>query len=237
MCVCAFRHVDVSQLKHVDMWICVCVCVLILSALKCMRHLCYTNAPPSVWVFPRCGWCVDHVVQSARSHTGSIILGSSLDVALNLHWVKEWFTSSERPFRHIWGTEEEYARPTPCRQNQVFSVWLGTAPSISPVYFLLPRIKWARCNISALMTCRQDNQSSMPKNVAMFVWRVKKRGDDVFITMCNWFSCSTIKGCCDKLRHCRCTRSFFNCSARLCFYISADNSKQSSNSPFVQLIC
>lgn len=57
--------------------------------------------PMPVWVSPRCGWCMDHVVQSARGHIGSIVLGSSLNVALNLHWVKERFTSSAQPSTHL----------------------------------------------------------------------------------------------------------------------------------------
>lgn len=99
-------------------------------------------------------------------------------------------------FRRVWGVQgEECARPTPCRQNQVLSVWLGTPPSISPVHFPLPRIKSAQGNTSALTTCGQDKQSSMPK--FCHVWLMCGRSsDNIFITMCNWFSLF-LKGHCD----------------------------------------
>ena len=112
-------------------------------------------------------------------HVGSIVLGSSLNVAPNLHRVNERFTSSAQRLRC---GGEECARPTPCRQNQVLSVWLGTPSSISPVHFPLPRIKSAHDNTSALMTCRQDRQFSMPTfcHVCPVCGR---RSDKVFVTL------------------------------------------------------
>lgn len=73
---------------------CVAECVSLLQR----RHVCWRSARGTcviqmtlmpVWVCPRCGWCMDHVVRSAQGHVGSIVLGSSLNVALDLHWVKE----------------------------------------------------------------------------------------------------------------------------------------------------
>lgn len=98
----------------------------------------------------------------------------------------EWRNGSP-PQHSLWrigGAGEECARPTPCRQNQVLSVWLGTPPSISPVHFPLPRIKSAQGNTSTLTTCRQDKQSGMPKfcHVCLMCGR---SSDNVFITICN----------------------------------------------------
>lgn len=95
----------------------------------------------------------------------------------------EWRNGSP-PQHGLWcmgGAGEECARLTPCRQNQVLSVWLGTPPSISPVHFPLPRIKSAEGNTSALTTCRQDKQSSMPKCCQVGL-TCERSSDNVFIT-------------------------------------------------------
>lgn len=47
---------------------------------------------PDAWIM----WC-----RVLGGHIGSIVLGSSLNVALNLHWVKERFTSSAQPSMHF----------------------------------------------------------------------------------------------------------------------------------------
>lgn len=56
---------------------------------------------------------MDHVGRSAQGHVGSIVLGSSLNVALNLHRVKERLGLLAAEGRRIRGVEEACARPTP----------------------------------------------------------------------------------------------------------------------------
>lgn len=92
VCICAFGHVCVSVQACGCAHVCVFECAEIHEA-SCVIQM----TPMSVWVSPRCGRCMDHVVRSTRGHIGSIVLGSSLNVALNLHRVKEWLTSSARP--------------------------------------------------------------------------------------------------------------------------------------------
>jgi len=92
MCVC----VPLALCLSLSMRSSVCACVH-ATWCTCAKQM----TPMPVWVFPRCGWCMDHVVWSARGHIGSIVLGSSLNVALNLHWVKERFTSSAQPSTHL----------------------------------------------------------------------------------------------------------------------------------------
>lgn len=139
---------------------------------------------------------------------GATLAQSSWDHLWMWPWICiEWRNGSppQHSLRRIWGAGEECARPTPCRQNQVLSVWLGTPPSISPVHFPLPRIKSAQGNTSALTTCRQDKQSSMPKFCHVCPM-CERSSDNVFITMCNWFGLSTVKWYCDKMRQC-CSRA------------------------------
>lgn len=181
------------------------------------RGTCPTQMTPmSVWVSPSYGWCMDHVVQSARAHTGSIALGSSKNVAPQFALSEGMVHLLSTAFRGMRGAEEECARPTPCRQNQVLSVWLGTLPSISPVHFSLPRIKPMQGNTSAPTTCRQDKGLRMAKFCHVCL-TCKRSSDNVFITTCNWFGLTTIKRCCDKMRYCCSTSSFI----RICFHICA----------------
>lgn len=91
VCICAFRHVCVSVQA------CGCAHVCVWVSWDTWGTCVIQTTPMSVLVSPRCARCMDHVMQSTRGHIGSIVLGSSLNVALNLHWVKEWLTSSARP--------------------------------------------------------------------------------------------------------------------------------------------
>lgn len=102
---------------------------------------------------------MDHVVPSTRGHIGSIVLGSSPNVALNLHRVKERFTSSARPREASELQREERARPTPLQaESGVICLTANTTINLSPVRFPSPGRKWAQGDASALMTGRRDNQ-------------------------------------------------------------------------------
>lgn len=93
MRMCAFGHV------------CLRACIQACGLFDCIgiRDAPVLNKwpPVPVWVSPRCGWCMDHVLQNALGHIGSIVMGSSLNVAMNLHWAKERFTSSAQPSMHL----------------------------------------------------------------------------------------------------------------------------------------
>lgn len=150
MCVSLFKRVDR------------CMCVH-LSALRYMRHMCCTNDPHVCVGFSQArlmhGSCGAECSGPHWLNCPGTISECGPQFALSEGMVHLLSTA----FRYIWGTEEKCARPTPCRQNQVLSVWLGTPTSISPVHFFLPRLKSAQTNTSALTTCRQDKQSRLPK--------------------------------------------------------------------------
>lgn len=108
-------------------------------------------------------------------------------------WMWPWICIEWRNGSSLWcsngrvrGTGEGRTGPTPCRQNQVLSVWRRTLPSISPVHSALPRIKLAQSNTSAPTTGRQDKQSSMPACICCYIYLMCRWSpDDGFFN--NWF--------------------------------------------------
>lgn len=54
-----------------------------------------------------------HVVRSAQGHAGSAVLGSSLNVALDLHEVKERLRLLAAEGRHVCGAEEACRETNP----------------------------------------------------------------------------------------------------------------------------
>lgn len=180
---------------------CVAECVSLLERQarvleKRARHLCYPNDPHACVGLSQVrlmhGSCGAERSGPRRLNRPGIISQCGPRFALS-----EGTASPPRGGRP---PESEVRRrrardPPPCRRNQVLSVWLGTAPSISAVCFPLPRIKSAPGNTSAPMTGRQDKQSSVPKFCHACLL-CKRNSDDVFITTSNWFGPS-----CDKRRY------------------------------------
>lgn len=132
-------------------------------------------------------WCGALRATSAQSSWDHLSMWPSICI----EW-RNGFASSRRKAAEYEVRRRRVQDPPPCRRNQVLSVWLGTAPSISAVCFPLPRIKSAPGNTSAPMTGRQDKQSSVPKFCHACLL-CKRNSDDVFITTSNWFGPS-----CDK---------------------------------------
>lgn len=134
-----------------------------LTASGYVMHLCWTNDLPCL-----CGFLPG--VADAWIMWCRVLWATLAQLSWDHLWMWPWIciewrngSPPRRSLRCIWGAGEERARPAPCRQNQVLSVWLGTPPSISPVHFPLRRIKSAQCSASALTTCRQDKRSSVSK--------------------------------------------------------------------------
>lgn len=141
--------------------------------------------PASGWVSPRCGWCMDHAVQSTRGHIGSIVLGSPLNAAPNLHWVREWSTSSARPpdASEVHGRSVLH-QPPAGRIRCYLSDWEHYHQSL-PSTSLRPDSNRHRA-IHLCMTCGQDKQSSMPR-FCLVCLMCERSCDNGFITTCNWF--------------------------------------------------
>lgn len=196
--------------------VCVCVCMRSFECVEIDDAPVLNKWPPCLcWFLPGAAdawimWCRVLRATLAQSSWDHLWMWPGICI--------EWRNGS--PPRRIGGAGEECARPTPCRQNQVLSVWLGTAPSISPVHFPLPRIKSAQGNTSALTTCRQDKQLSMPQCCQdCLMW--EGSSDNVFITTCNWFL--PARGHWDIMWYCS-----LNCSTYSSSHISAQ-CRSSSN--------
>ena len=159
--------------------VCVCACVCWDTWCTCVKQM----TPMPVWVSPRCGWCMDHVAPSARGHIGSIVLGSSLNVAPNLHWVKERFTSSAQPFDASEGRRGRSVldQPPAGRIRCYLSDWGHHHQSLLST-FLCPEsnqhrvihLRWRRADKISNRVCQ---------NFAMFGWCVKGAAI-IYLSLC-----------------------------------------------------
>lgn len=187
--------------------VCLCFVCLCLSANVCVGE---THAAPVLYKWPPClcgfvpgatdawiMWCRALGATSAQPSWDHLSMWPSICIK----W-RNGFASSRRPSAASAVRRRRARDQPPCRRNQVLSVWLGTAPSISAVGFPLPGIKSAQGNTSALMTGRQDKQSSVPKFCHACLL-CKRNSDDVFIATSNWFGPA-----CDKTR-CSCSVTSF----------------------------
>lgn len=174
--VCADRisltlvHLCLSVFSAVHLSLCAAVQPLVLWAhwdtwCTCVKQM----TPMPVWISPRCRWCMDHVVQSARGHITTTVLGSPLNVALSC---TEWRNGS--PPRHsVGGARRKCSRPTPCRWNQVLSVWMGTPPSISPPLSFLPTIKPALAKTAALVPTTSHISKNVKNKLLLLLYTIQ----------------------------------------------------------------
>lgn len=139
--------------------------------------------PMPVWVFPRWGWCMDHVLPSALGHVGSVFLGSSLNVALNLHWARKRFTSSTNPLHHLSWQGDECSGPVSFKhKSDVICLTLDTTINLScPMFFV-----WNHTYITwymALTTCIWDKRLDLSKfSYVVLMWGIKLTA---FVTLPN----------------------------------------------------
>lgn len=155
-----------------------------------------------VWIPPRWGWCMDHVVQSAPGHIGSVVLGSPLHVALSL------WRSGSPPQCAVWGAGEGVCR-TKALQAESGVICLTGDTTIN----LSCPLSYARNQIGTGWYICADKTGSRVCHVRPVRG---KRSDNACIAVCNWLSLSTIKGYWDEMR-CRGSSSEF---LNFCFLIS-----------------
>lgn len=193
--------------------VCVCHCS---SASVCVGE---AHVAPVLYKWPSClcgfvpgaadawiMWCGALRATSAQSSWDHLSMWPSICIEWRNGFASSRRTAADSEVRRRCARDQP-----PCRRNQVLSVWLRTAPSISAVCFPLPRIRSAPGNTSAPMTGGQDKQSSVPKFCHACLL-CKRNSDDVFITTSNWFGPS-----CDKRRYSSSVSSFVILSTRLWF--------------------